>query len=220
MFQFFPQLFIRRKTACSSKEIHLCNHLIIFIYRYHKDRDRERPRSREPYASYYGDTAVAPAHEPSYRGSDGRGPVASRYRGPGPIGSQQQSSALPASQAPNQPPAATAPPAIVSSAAQPPGQPPADRKDYYDSYNRYFRHNSTFMIHVSDTCLLAMRFTAACFYYYYYYKLESMIMVEHIFYLLIYVDRFVRMLKRMQRWRMHHRTAEFFSNTLIKLKVY
>lgn len=40
------------------------------------------------------------------------------------------------------------PPPLIGSL----GPPPTDRKDYYDSYNRYFRINSTFIhVHAKQT---------------------------------------------------------------------
>lgn len=43
----------------------------------------------------------------------------------------------------------------------PMGHPPPDRKDYYDSYNRYFRPNSSLIhVHAKQTVYIEIRYVA------------------------------------------------------------
>ena len=115
--------------------------------RFHRERERERdrPRSREPrdgpgYNNYYSDS---PAHDYGFRERARDLPPPPRERTGGPRYPPR-----------NHPSQHNIPPLLPhlvpggGGAHQPPplmslGPPPPDRKDYYDSYNRYFRYNST-----------------------------------------------------------------------------
>lgn len=110
-----------------------------------RDRERERPRSREPrdgYNTYYSDS---PAHDYQFRDRERDLPPRERPLPRYPIRNQSQH---------NIPPLM---PHLVTGGHPPPplmslGPPPTDRKDYYDSYNRYFRINSIFIhVHVKQT---------------------------------------------------------------------
>lgn len=103
----------------------------IEYFRFQRDRERDRPRSREPrdgYNSYYNDS---PANDYQFRDRDREPPPRERP--------------LPRYPARNPPPQHNIPPLLphLGAGSHPPplmslGPPPLDRKDYYDSYNRYF----------------------------------------------------------------------------------
>ena len=116
--------------------------MVIFDSRFHRERERERDRpksreTREPFNTYnYNDT---PAQDYPFRDRDRDlpsrdRPISHRY----PPRNQVQH---------NVPP--MMPP--IGAGGHPPilpmGHLPPERKDYYDSYNRYFRPNS-YLIHV------------------------------------------------------------------------
>lgn len=112
----------------------------IFRFQRERDRDRDRPRSREPREgcnSYYNDS---PAHDYQFRDRERDLPPRDRPIPRYPVRNQAAQHNIP----PLLPHLVTGnhPPPLMSL-----GPPPTDRKDYYDSYNRYFRLNST-LIHV------------------------------------------------------------------------
>lgn len=128
--------------------------MVSFRFQRERDRDRDRPRSREPrdgYNTYYGDS---PAHDYPFRDRERdllpRERPLPRY----PIGRNQPSQH-------NIPPLMSH---LVTGGHPPPlmslGPPPTDRKDYYDSYNRYFRLNSIF-IHVHYAMQMIYRYVYA-----------------------------------------------------------
>ncbi|XP_032669076.1 E3 ubiquitin-protein ligase RBBP6 isoform X2 [Odontomachus brunneus] len=96
-----------------------------------RDRERERPRSREPrdgYNTYYSDS---PAHDYQFRDRERDLPPRERPLPRYPIRNQSSQHNIP----PLMPHLVTGghpPPPLMSL-----GPPPTDRKDYYDSYNRY-----------------------------------------------------------------------------------
>lgn len=111
-----------------------------------RERERERPRSREPrdgYNTYYSDS---PAHDYQFRDRERDLPPRERPLPRYPIRNQSSQHNIP----PLMPHLVTGghpPPPLMSL-----GPPPTDRKDYYDSYNRYFRLNSIFIhVHVKQT---------------------------------------------------------------------
>lgn len=120
---------------------------LIFRFQRERDRERDRARSREPrdgYGTYYGDS---PAHDyQSFRDRERDLPPRERPLPRYPIRNQPSQHNIP----PLMPHLVTGghpPPPLMSL-----GPPPTDRKDYYDSYNRYFRLNSIFIhVHAKQT---------------------------------------------------------------------
>lgn len=149
----------------------LCTDLNVtkFDDRFHRERERDRPRSREPrearesreqreppggnYNNYYNDS---PAHDYGFRERERDLPAASVAR-ERPIGPPARYPSRNHSSQHNIPPllphlapVSAGPPPLMSLGASQP-----DRKDYYDSYNRYFRHNSTLIcVHIETKKLM------------------------------------------------------------------
>ncbi|XP_026830341.1 zinc finger CCCH domain-containing protein 13-like [Ooceraea biroi] len=104
---------------------------MVWSFRFQRERDRERdiPRSREPrdgYGTYYGDS---PAHDYQFRDRERDLPPRERPLPRYPIRNQPSQHNIPPLM-PHLVPGGHAPPPLMSLG-------PTDRKDYYDSYNRY-----------------------------------------------------------------------------------
>lgn len=136
------------QSLCTQSESRNC-----YRFQRDRDRDRDRPRSRESregYNTYYSDS---PAHDYQFRDRERDLPPRERPLPRYPIRSQPPQHNI----SPMMPHLVTGghpPPPLMSL-----GPPPTDRKDYYDSYNRYFRLNSILIhVHVKQT---ANRYTSA-----------------------------------------------------------